>query len=95
MGTAVIKRVGAQLVSSHATEVSIFWGHGTDDPVVRFDLARNGVQLLQELGVKSATPGDNGNGILSFHAYDGLGHSLGAQEVEDLSNWLQRVVPAT
>ncbi|EIN11067.1 Phospholipase/carboxylesterase [Punctularia strigosozonata HHB-11173 SS5] len=82
------------LVSSHATEVPIFWGHGTEDPVVRFDLARNGVQLLQELGVKSASPGDGGNGGLSFHAYEGLGHSLSAQEIEDLSNWLQRVVPA-
>ena len=35
-----------QMVSEHARKVPIFWGHGTDDPIVRFEYCQRCVSVL-------------------------------------------------
>ena len=34
------------MVSEHARKVPIFWGHGTDDPIVRFEYCQRCVSVL-------------------------------------------------
>ena len=37
------------MVSEHARKVPIFWGHGTDDPIVRFEYCQRCVSVLSYL----------------------------------------------
>lgn len=54
------------MTTDHARTIPIFWGHGKEDPLVKYELAIASRQLLEnEFGVKEATE-DNMNG-LEFH----------------------------
>ena len=59
---------------------SIFMAHGTYDPVIPIALAQRSVAQLQELGY----PAD-------WHEYP-MQHSVCAEEIGDISRWLQRVL---
>ena len=48
----------------HACETPIFYGHGRDDPLVRFTFGKAANDLLKGWGVKT-----------TFEAYEGMGHS--------------------
>ena len=61
-------------------KLAIFIGHGTLDqrlPLVDGTAANS---LLHRLSLKP-----------EFHTYEGLGHSISAGEIQDLSAWLQRL----
>ncbi|MGF6207874.1 phospholipase [Pseudomonas sp. ADAK2] len=63
-------------------QLAIFIGHGTVDqrlPLVDGTAANS---LLQKLSLKP-----------EFHTYEGLGHSISAAEIQDLSAWLLRLNP--
>lgn len=76
------------MTTDHARTIPIFWGHGKEDPLVKYELAIASIQLLEnELGVKEATE-DNMNG-LEFHGYDDLEHSANPEELEHLRVWLK------
>lgn len=60
--------------------LAIFIGHGTLDQRLPFNDGTEAHSLLQSLGLKP-----------EFHAYPGLGHSISASEIQDLSAWLQRL----
>ena len=82
------------MFSDHARKIPIFWGHGTHDPLVTFEMATTSTNFLtQKAGIKTATPEDPTG--LEFHAYEGLVHSADPEELKDLSNWLKRVIPKT
>lgn len=74
----------------------IFWGHGTTDPVVRFELGKASVDILKsEVGIAEAVKGTTGTPQgLSFNAYPGVLHSTNGQELDDLSMWLRRALPS-
>ncbi|KAM5542330.1 hypothetical protein V8D89_003789 [Ganoderma adspersum] len=82
------------MLSEHARKIPVFWGHGTADPLVRFDRAKQSLEALEnQLGIKKATPETVLEGGIEFHAYNGLQHSADPQELEDLKTFLKKVIP--
>jgi len=69
------------MMSDHARNLPIFWGHGTDDEVVAYRWGEMSVKLLQDLKVKD----------LTFKSYD-MGHSSHPEELRDLKAWLEKVL---
>jgi phospholipase/carboxylesterase len=62
--------------------LAIFIGHGKEDTRLPFKDGTDADNLLQSLLLKP-----------EFHAYEGLGHTISAAEIEDLNAWLQRLNP--
>ncbi|KAI1795071.1 Phospholipase/carboxylesterase [Ganoderma leucocontextum] len=82
------------MLSEHAKKTPAFWGHGTADPLVRFDRAKMSLEVLEtQLGIKTATPETVLEGGIEFHPYDGLQHSADPEELEDLKTFLKKVIP--
>ncbi|KAI0340877.1 Phospholipase/carboxylesterase [Trametopsis cervina] len=82
------------MLSDHAKNLPIFWGHGKDDPLVRYQWAQKSTAFLEnELGIGAANTETNVG--LEFHGYAGLTHSASEAELEDLQAWLKKVMPAT
>ncbi|MHC8350214.1 alpha/beta hydrolase [Pseudomonas sp. RT4P38] len=63
-------------------KLAIFIGHGTADKRLPYNDGTDANSLLQSLALKP-----------EFHAYPGVGHSISAAEMQDLSKWLQRLNP--
>ncbi|KAJ7269727.1 Phospholipase/carboxylesterase [Mycena rebaudengoi] len=81
------------MVSAHAPSVPIFWGHGAADPVVKYSLGRLSADfLVNEIGIPTA-PSLGAPTGLDFHTYEGLEHSLRADELDDLALWLEKIIP--
>ncbi len=59
-----------------AQNLPIFWGHGTMDPAIPFDLAEAGRAKLRDAGA-----------ALTSHDY-ALGHSISLDEIADAGRWL-------
>lgn len=81
------------MLSDHAKNVPIFWGHGTDDPVVRYDVGRASADFLHKQGIPVAS--EIGLKGLSFNTYRGVAHSTNMNELVDLKNFIAKVVPPT
>jgi lysophospholipase I len=83
--------------TDHAKSLPIFWGHGTNDPLVKYQFGLESAKFLtKELGVPSTNldaPDAVGLKGLAFNSYDGVGHSTNTKELEDLNNWLKKVAP--
>ncbi|ROL82597.1 phospholipase [Pseudomonas protegens] len=62
--------------------LGIFIGHGTADQRLPYSDGVEANDLLQEQSLKP-----------EFHAYPGMGHSIGDVEIEDLNRWLQGLNP--
>ncbi|EJT46151.1 acyl-protein thioesterase-1 [Trichosporon asahii var. asahii CBS 2479] len=82
----------AQEARPNAKDYPVFWGHGTDDQVVRYEYGVQSVELLKKLGFPSVPedkiferPG------LKFESYPGMQHSSCPEEIRDLAAWLQKV----
>ena len=50
--------------------------------------------MKTELDISVVEPDEVTGGGVEFHAYEGLRHSTNAKEMEDLKDFLVRVVPA-
>ena len=62
--------------------LAIFIGHGTADKRLPFSDGTDANSLLKSASLEP-----------EFHAYEGVGHNISADEVQDLSAWLQRLNP--
>ena len=62
--------------------LAIFIGHGTADKRLPFSDATDADSLLKSVSLEP-----------EFHAYEGVGHNISADEEQDLSAWLQRLNP--
>jgi phospholipase/carboxylesterase len=62
--------------------LAIFIGHGTADKRLPFSDGTDAERLLKSVSLEP-----------EFHAYQGVGHNISADEVQDLSAWLQRLNP--
>lgn len=62
--------------------LAIFIGHGTADKRLPFSDGTDANSLLKSASLEP-----------EFHAYEGVGHNISADEVKDLSAWLQRLNP--
>lgn len=61
-------------------QTSIFMAHGTQDPVVPYEMGRRSSDLLQQSGYP-----------LEWHEYP-MPHSVCYEEVQDIAAWLKRVL---
>ncbi|CCM02315.1 uncharacterized protein FIBRA_04406 [Fibroporia radiculosa] len=74
----------------------IFWGHGKDDPLVKFDTAIRSVEILKlQLNIPTADLESPEKGGLMFNSYEDLPHSASNEELRDLKAWLKKVLPST
>ena len=81
------------MMNDHAKKVPIFWGHGKNDPLVRYKWAEKSLEFLKdELGIGPASENDLAG--VEFHGYAGLVHSASEDELEDLQTWLKKVITA-
>lgn len=62
--------------------IPIFLVHGSDDPVIPVDLAYLTRGQLEQEGYAP-----------EWHEYQGMAHSVSAQEILDITGWLQKTLP--
>ncbi|KAI0045601.1 lysophospholipase I [Auriscalpium vulgare] len=83
-----------QMRSEHATTLPVFWGHGTRDPLISFELGVSSAAFLRdELGVPTTTLQSADLRGIAFNEYRGLVHAVDDRELDDLRGWMQRVIP--
>ncbi|KAJ6544034.1 Phospholipase/Carboxylesterase-domain-containing protein [Mycena capillaripes] len=83
------------MVSLHASSIPIFWGHGTADPLVKYEFGRVCADyLMAEIGIPAALHSGAPEG-LDFHTYEGLAHDIRDDELDDLSSWLKKILPSS
>lgn len=79
------------MVTPHAPKVPVFWGHGTTDPLVMYNLGIESINVLTKtIGFTQTSDSTTG---LDFRSYEGMGHSSCPKELDDLSAWIKRVIP--
>lgn len=93
------------MVSPHAPSVPIFWGHGTADPLVTYQLGYTCAKyIMAEIGVPAtplssvvqkalgfANPASAKG--LDFRTYKDLPHYIRDDELEDVASWLKQILP--
>lgn len=80
------------MMSDYARTLSIFIGHGTADPVVAFQYGQKSAEhLTSDCGIKKATE-ESLVGV-TFKSYDSMGHQSAPQELRDVAEFLQKVIP--
>jgi len=83
-GFLTLKDKIKQLQGPHASTLNVFWGHGTQDPVVQYPWGAKSVDFLkEELGLKNVV----------FKSYPDLVHSASPLELRDLAEWLMTRIP--
>ncbi|KZO97761.1 acyl-protein thioesterase 1 [Calocera viscosa TUFC12733] len=80
--------------SAYVPQLPLFLAHGKDDGVVSIQRSVQSVVALEEtFGYQLVGYGpDEGEGTLTVKHYDGLGHAVGDEEVEDFRRWLESVL---
>lgn len=79
------------MASPHASQIPVFWGHGTSDPLVLYKFGMASVDFLTNtIGFTRTTGSTTG---LDFRAYEGMAHSSCPEELSDLKEWIKRIVP--
>lgn len=80
--------------SQHASSIPVFWGHGSIDPLVKFQFCKDSSEFLtKSLGIPVSTNPDECKG-LSYNIYDGMGHTTNQRELNDLKAWITKAIPA-
>ena len=79
------------MASQNATSIPIFWGAGSDDPLVKVQFSKDSSDfLIEQLGIPVAKPGELGG--LSYNLYDGVGHTTVPKELNDLKAFIKKVI---
>ena len=85
-----------QMVTDHSKSTPIFWGHGKQDPLVRYAFGVGSAKFLtEEVGIPKAPEDGSSSTGLSFNGYDHVEHSTNEQELDDLHKWIKRIIPKT
>ncbi|KAI9508904.1 Phospholipase/carboxylesterase [Russula earlei] len=95
-GWVVLRSKFKAMSSSHASSIPIFWGHGTADPIVRFEIGKSSVEYLKtNLGLPAVPSGASDavalKGVM-FREFPGLQHGASAEELIELREWLGSVL---
>jgi len=80
------------LASPLASTIPVFWGHISDDPLVRPDHIQASMKILTSLGMPFSTPGDECRG-LTYNVYNGMRHETNEKELDDLKDWIKKAIP--
>ncbi|KIM57370.1 hypothetical protein SCLCIDRAFT_1219419 [Scleroderma citrinum Foug A] len=91
-GRLVLRERVKAMMSDHAKSLPIFWGHGTADPLVRLELATKSVDYLVNCGLTRLRRNEIGSPGLMFVGYRGVEHSSCQEELNDLGEFLKRVL---
>lgn len=82
------------MMSQHAKSIPIFWGHGSADPLVRYELCTNSIEHLNTVcGIPELGAGDENINGIRRKVYRGMAHSSCPEELNDLKVWLKMVIP--
>lgn len=80
------------MASSTASSIPVFWGHGSVDPLVKSEYYKISSDfLVQQLGMPVAKP--EGVEGLTYHLYEGVGHTTTQKELDDLKEWIKKAIP--
>lgn len=66
-------------------EVPVFIARGLKDPLIPTSVWKRSLEKLKLLGLNEEA--------MEVHEYEGLGHTLHGKLLQDMCNWLERVVP--
>ncbi|OWZ01555.1 Acyl-protein thioesterase [Phytophthora megakarya] len=80
-----LPRASAFQLTSETAEVPLLMCHGEEDPVVRYDYCTMSKEKLEAAGVKN----------IEFHSYPVMQHGACMEELDDVTKWLQCVLPET
>ena len=81
------------MASPAASSIPVFWGHGSIDLLVKPEYSKDSSDfLIQQLGMPVAKPEDVRKG-LSYHMYEGVGHTATQKELDDLKEWIKKIIP--
>ncbi|KAF9905165.1 hypothetical protein BX616_001091 [Lobosporangium transversale] len=72
------------MASDANRKTPIFWGHGDQDPVVRYEYGQQSVELLKKHKFN-----------VRFNTYRNMGHSSCPQELRDLLSFFKETIPET
>jgi len=90
-GWLPLKEKFKAMASPRASQIPVFWGHGTADPLVMYNLGTESVEFLTKtIGFVQTSGSTTG---LDFRSYEGMAHSSCPKELNDLSEWIKRVIP--
>lgn len=67
-------------------EVPVFLVRGKKDMMIPSSVWQRGLDRLEELGLNKSA--------MEVHEYEGLGHTINGQVMQDMCAWLERVLPA-
>ena len=81
------------MLGPHHQHLPIFQAHGLDDPIVQFKYAQRTNEFTKELGFKDTTKENPKPHSISFNTYDGIGHGACKEELDDLYEFLNKVIP--
>lgn len=81
-----------QMAAPHASSTTIFWGYGADDGLIRSDLTKESLEILESsLGIPRAQePGAPG---LTVERYESMGHETNLDELDDLKQFIKKWIP--
>ncbi|KAK0472385.1 hypothetical protein IW261DRAFT_1570994 [Armillaria novae-zelandiae] len=87
------EKLAESMRTGNAKDVPMFIGHGTDDEIITIETNGTCLDALKAAGfvVQEKT---NEVGGISYRVYKELGHSVKAQEMDDLKDWMKRNLPS-
>lgn len=72
--------------------MSVFWGYGSHDALIRSDLTAASVEFLEKsIGIPRATK--IGQPGIRCKVYSGIGHETSMEELDDLKAFIKRHIP--
>ncbi|KAK0486743.1 Phospholipase/carboxylesterase/thioesterase [Armillaria luteobubalina] len=83
------EKLAESMQTSDAKGVPIFISHGMDDEIMTIETNGKCVDALKAAGftVQKST---NDVGAISYHVYEGLGHTVDSREKGDLKDWMKK-----
>ena len=81
------------MASPHASSVSVFWGYGVNDALIREEISKESIKLLTSVGKIPLANARDQPGLFC-KAYDGIGHETSLEELEDLKAFIEKQIPS-
>ncbi|GAA5987616.1 hypothetical protein JCM10908_007137 [Rhodotorula pacifica] len=78
-----IKNRKHPMQTDHASQIPVFWGHGTEDNTIQYNWGEESVAYLSQLGFKD----------VDFRTYTGLTHWIEEFQYDDILEWLKKRIP--
>ncbi|RDB20092.1 Acyl-protein thioesterase 1 [Hypsizygus marmoreus] len=81
------------MASPNSASIPVFWGHGSNDPLVKFQFCKDSSDFLtKQLGMPTSNSVEECKG-LTYNIYEGMGHTTNPKELDDLKTWIKKAIP--